>query len=115
MNAGGFDQEAFDELLEIFPADRIEMFVSNLRQLSSELQQCDVAAVDVIEARAHKLVSRAGILGCSRLSELAMALETACREGQDVAGPLSAVSDEAKAVEGRFASLMASAAQHSPG
>ncbi|WP_114389175.1 Hpt domain-containing protein [Notoacmeibacter marinus] len=96
MSGHEFDQAAFDELLAIFDEERIEAFIANLRQLSIELTLGDVTAVDDIEMRAHKLASRAGILGCSRLSELSLVLEQACRDRRDLRAPLSAVEDEAE-------------------
>ncbi len=96
MSGHDFDQAAFDELLAIFDEERIEAFIANLRQLSIELTRGDVTAVDDIEMRAHKLASRGGILGCSRLSELSLVLEQACRDRRDLRAPLAAVEDEAE-------------------
>ncbi|MCP1198571.1 Hpt domain-containing protein [Notoacmeibacter sp. MSK16QG-6] len=106
MSGEEFNRAALDELLTIFDLQRIEVFVDNLRQLSVELAQSDVSAVDEIESRAHKLASRAGILGCSRLSERSLALEQACREGSDLHELLRSVEAEAAKADGHFAKLL---------
>lgn len=101
-----FDQETFDELRQIFPNDRVRVFVDNLNGLLAELASHGESEVEKVEFHAHKLASRAGILGCAHLSDLAIMLEDACRNDGDIKGYFSAVVEEGMAVEKEFDRLL---------
>ena len=101
-----FDQEAFDELRQIFPKDRVQVFVDNLNSMLAELASHGETEVEKVEFHAHKLASRAGILGCAHLSDLAIMLEDACRNGGDIEGYFSAVIEEGAAIEREFEKLL---------
>jgi HPt (histidine-containing phosphotransfer) domain-containing protein len=67
-----------------------ERVLKYLRDLESQISHVAVAAAGDpnLQSQAHKIVSQAGMLGLTRMSECARALENACRSGIEPAEAL---------------------------
>lgn len=89
------DPETLADLADVFGRERL---VHLLGGLDAEIvQRLESATSDAVGLGpdAHVLVSVSGTLGFSDLSRACMALERACLDGGDVAGPLQAAQVEA--------------------
>ncbi|MGI8706407.1 MAG: Hpt domain-containing protein [Sphingomicrobium sp.] len=77
----------FASVKRLIPLERLHGY---LRDLDREyLMLFDSAATGTsLQSQAHKIVSQAGMLGLTRMSECARTLENACRSG---AGPAAAL------------------------
>jgi hypothetical protein len=76
-----FDAAVLADILRIIPPDRIRGY---LRELDSQLQLLIESASsddDDLGKRAHKIGSQAAMLGLTRMTQCARALEDACRSG----------------------------------
>jgi DNA-binding NarL/FixJ family response regulator len=78
-----FDAETFAEVLAMLPRERL---AAHLERLAGEVErvaggpEADGGA-EALAAGAHKIVSQAGMLGLTRLSDRARAVEEAARHG----------------------------------
>ena len=75
-----FDAELLAGVQRLIPPERLREY---LRELDRQLQLLLEAAVsdESLAQRAHKIVSQAGMLGLTRMSQCARVLEEACRAG----------------------------------
>jgi HPt (histidine-containing phosphotransfer) domain-containing protein len=75
-----FDQGLLMVVQRLIPPERLHAYLRDLeRQLATAI---DCPEDDsTLEARAHMIVSQAGMLGLTRLSEYAGELEDVCRSG----------------------------------
>ena len=75
-----FDAELLADVQRLIPPERLREY---LRELDRQLQLLLEAAVsdESLAQRAHKIVSQAGMLGLTRMSQCARVLEDACRAG----------------------------------
>src|SRR5215210_4212584 len=75
-----FDQALLTVVQRLIPPERLHAYLRDLeRQLATIIDCADDDSS--LEARAHMIVSQAGMLGLTRLSEFARELEDACRAG----------------------------------
>ena len=82
-----FDAELLADVQRLIPPERLREY---LRELDRQLQLLLEAAVsdESLAQRAHKIVSQAGMLGLTRMSQCARVLEDACRAGDGQAAAL---------------------------
>jgi HPt (histidine-containing phosphotransfer) domain-containing protein len=75
-----FDQALLTVVQRLIPPERLHAY---LRELDGQLATVIECSDDdsTLEGRAHMIVSQAGMLGLTRLSEYARELEDACRAG----------------------------------
>ena len=80
LDPAAFDAGLLTVVQGLIPPDRLEAYLRDLeRQLATIIGCSDDDAS--LQSRAHKIVSQAGMLGLTRLSERARELEDACRAG----------------------------------
>ncbi|GEP00324.1 Hpt domain-containing protein [Methylobacterium haplocladii] len=104
------DPETLADLADVFGRERLGHLLGGLDAeivLRLETATADTAGLG---ADAHALVSVSGTLGFSDLSRACMALERACLENGDVAGPLQAAQAEATRARPVIAKLRAGSA-----
>ncbi|MFN3946383.1 MAG: ATP-binding protein [Allosphingosinicella sp.] len=89
-----FDAATFEDVRQIIPPERLAQHLAQLETEAEAIAEASGGGPDV-EARAHKIVSQAGMLGLVRLSRRARALEDACRDGGDRDGALAAFREAA--------------------
>jgi hypothetical protein len=90
-----FDAELLASVQRLIPPERLREYLLELdRQL--QLVIASAASDESLGDRAHKIVSQAGMLGLTRMSQCAKALEDACRAGAGQAAAL----DECRAATG---------------
>ena len=87
IDSAVFDAGVLAAVQRLIPPDRLHGYLRDLnRQVVTVIDSADD---DVkLQSRAHMIVSQAGMLGLTRVSECARALENACRSG---AGPAAAL------------------------
>lgn len=73
----------------LVPHERVHRYLRDLDRDYSLLFAPDSTGTS-LQAQAHTIISQAGMLGLTRMSECARALENACRSG---AGPAAALLD----------------------
>ena len=84
-----FDAALLASVQRLIPPERLREYLLELdRQLQSII--ASAAGDESLGDRAHKIVSQAGMLGLTRMSQCARALENACRAG---AGQAAALGD----------------------
>ncbi|HET7816510.1 MAG TPA: ATP-binding protein [Sphingomicrobium sp.] len=95
-----FDRAAFDRLAAVLPPERQRAFA---RELELEVAVLAASPLDgdreALGEQAHRLVSQAGMLGLSRLSELAAEVEDACRSGGDLCSALARFTSAARDID----------------
>jgi signal transduction histidine kinase/CheY-like chemotaxis protein len=93
-----FDAEAYANTSAILPPERLRVHLGNFdRQLEAVFANGQPA--EGLEQAAHSLVSQAGMLGFTQLSERCRELEQNCRDGGDASASLARAG--AAAVEAR--------------
>ena len=80
-----FDALQFEMVQRMILPDRLRVHLDDLERAMAALA---AATGQVLQDRAHKIVSQAGMLGLMRLSDRARALENACQMGEGVAPAL---------------------------
>ena len=80
-----FDEAIFAEIGQFIPADRLQRHVDTLVAAVDQLAETGPATdVGQIRKLAHSITSQAGMLGLTRLSSCAAAIEEACDGGQQL-------------------------------
>lgn len=98
---GAFDEAAYRSVEEAIPAGRLSQYVEDLQRLADAVAASpDDADPGPLIIDAHKIISQAGMLGLTRLSERARAVEDAGRAGTAL-GPALALFREAAPDIGR--------------
>ncbi len=94
-NSGAeFDQAIFDKIAAIFPPDRLKVHLASFdTQLGSLFEITDT---EELRGIAHKLISQAGMLGFTSISEISRSLEEACENGGE---PQDILAEAKSAVE----------------
>lgn len=83
-----FDPEVFERVTELLPQAQLHAHVEALEANVSALAKPAPSDLQTLEAAAHKIVSQAGMLGLSRLSRRASAVEQSCIASVGVRGAL---------------------------
>jgi len=105
-----FDAELLASVQRLIPPERLREYLLELdRQL--QILIASAAGDESLGDRAHKIVSQAGMLGLTRMSQCAKALEDACRAGAGQAAALS----ECSAAQGDIVHYALPAAPWPPG
>jgi hypothetical protein len=87
IEAAVFDAELLAGVQRLIPPERLREYLLELdRQL--QIVITSAAGDESLGDRAHKIVSQAGMLGLTRMSQCAKALENACRAGAGQAAAL---------------------------
>ena len=87
MNPAIFDAEVLAEVQRLIPRERLHVHLRDLHR--EHLVLVRSAATDTsLQSQAHKIVSKAGMMGLIRMSDCARALENACRSGARPAAAL---------------------------
>jgi signal transduction histidine kinase/DNA-binding response OmpR family regulator len=92
-----FDPEVYGVVEKLLPVERLRVHLENFdRQLVAVFN--DEVPVEGLEGAAHKLVSQAGMLGFTKLSERCRDLELACSAGEasDTFARAAAAAGEAR-------------------
>jgi CheY-like chemotaxis protein len=99
-----FDSAVFEEVSAMLPPERLQTHLQSLhQQLSVAFEQGgDVAE---LKAASHKLVSQAGMLGFTRLSDLCREVENACGSEAPLEGPMAHARAAAAAARDRIDEL----------
>jgi HPt (histidine-containing phosphotransfer) domain-containing protein len=82
-----FDAELLAVVQRMIPPDRLCEYLRDLDRQLQQMVETDLGD-EKLSHRAHKIVSQAGMLGLTRMSECARALEEACRSGSGQAAAL---------------------------
>jgi len=106
MDAGDFNQMAFDQLKQIFDEAKLQKYLGTLQALLSELTEDDADRTALAE-KAHKLRSMAGMLGFMRISVLLGELEQTCEDAGDVEASLDSLREAEAAAAERMTALRA--------
>ena len=106
MDAGDFNQMAFDQLKQIFDEAKLQRYLDTLQALLSELTEDDADRTALAE-KAHKLRSMAGMLGFMRISVLLGELEQTCEDAGDVEASLASLQEAEVAAAERMTALRA--------
>ena len=106
MDAGDFNQMAFDQLKQIFDEAKLQKYLGALQALLSELTEDDADRTALAE-KAHKLRSMAGMLGFMRISVLLGELEQTCEDAGDVEASLASLREAEVAAAERMTALRA--------
>ena len=77
-----FDAVQFEMVQRLILPERLRVHLDELDRLMAALVG---VTGQVLQERAHKIISQAGMLGLMRLSDRARAVENACQTGDDVA------------------------------
>ena len=78
LDGAAFDATVLAAVQRLIPAERVQLYLRDLDRDYSAL--ADSAVTDTsLQSRAHRIVSTAGMLGLSRMSECARELENAAR------------------------------------
>ena len=80
INPAIFDAKLMAGVRRLIPPERLRTYLHDLDRQFREIVESAAGRPD-IESLAHKIVSQAGMLGLTRMSECARALEDACRSG----------------------------------
>jgi hypothetical protein len=98
----GFVTRVTDPILlpvqRLIPPDRVKAYLEDLERQLATIADCQEDDPS-LEGRAHMIVSQAGMLGLTRLSECARAVEDACRSGaslQRALAQLNAVAGDVR-------------------
>ena len=75
-----FDPGLLLVVQRLIPPDRVRVYLEDLERQLATIAYC-LEDDSSLEGRAHMIVSQAGMLGLTRLSECARAVEDACRSG----------------------------------
>ena len=87
---GAFDAETFAGVLEMLPRDRLATYLDALQADITTVAAPNAAEdTPTLIATAHKIISQAGMLGLTRLSERARTVEDAARAGEGVEAALT--------------------------
>ena len=82
-----FDAQALGAVRHLLPPERLTAYLHDLDRHFNVL--ADGASTDsALQSEAHKIVTHAGMLGLTRMSECARQVEDACRSG---VGPADAL------------------------
>lgn len=104
------DPETLADLADVFGQERLAYLLGGLdEEIVLRLEQTTEDTVG-LGANAHALVSVSGTLGFASLSRACMALERACLDGGDRAGPLQDAQAEAARARPVIATLRAGSA-----
>ncbi len=105
-----FDPRVLGVVQHLLPPERVHTYLHDLDRHFSVLADC--ASTDsALQGEAHKIVSHAGMLGLTRMSECARQVEDACRAGT---GPAAALLQCREAVgDVRVYALPAAGIAHS--
>ena len=76
--AAPFDADLLMVVQRLIPPDRVCAYLEDLERQLATIAYC-LEDDSSLEGRAHMIVSQAGMLGLTRLSERARAVEDACR------------------------------------
>jgi HPt (histidine-containing phosphotransfer) domain-containing protein len=100
------DPEIFDSAIlaafqRLIPSNRVHAYLQDLDREYLMLLESSATEPN-LQSRAHNIVSSAGMLGLTRMSEHAKVLENACRSGTGAAAALLECGKSAKDV-GLFA------------
>lgn len=100
-----FDATVYESVEALLPPERLR---SHLASLDNELEAAfgPSMAKDGVQQVAHKLVSQAGMLGFSKLSECCRELEQACLEGKDTSHQFESCSAAAYHTRIKIAELL---------
>ncbi|WP_310467706.1 Hpt domain-containing protein [Sphingomonas sp.] len=76
-----FDAVQFEIVQRLILPERLRV---HLDELDRQMHALVGASGQILQERAHKIISQAGMLGLMRLSDRARAVENACQTGDDV-------------------------------
>jgi signal transduction histidine kinase/CheY-like chemotaxis protein len=94
--AGAFDSATFDEVVDMLPPERLRTHAEGLAAQAAQLAAPGADFdPEALAFNAHKLISQAGMLGLTRLSERARVVEDAVRAGEPLDAPLDAFREAA--------------------
>jgi hypothetical protein len=108
--AAPFDAELLMVVQRLIPPDRVRTYLEDLERQLATIADC-LEDDPSLEGRAHMIVSQAGMLGLTRLSECARAVEDACRSGVPLPpalAQLNAVAGDVRCYAMRAAGVVAS-------
>jgi signal transduction histidine kinase/CheY-like chemotaxis protein/HPt (histidine-containing phosphotransfer) domain-containing protein len=101
---GAFDEEAYRGVAEAIPAGRLSTYVEDLQKLADSVSAATPETdPNAIIVDAHKIISQAGMLGLTRLSQRARAVEDAARAGSGLDTALPAFREAAPDIERHLA------------
>jgi DNA-binding response OmpR family regulator len=86
-DAAIFDAAVLASVQRVISPERLQVYLREIDQEHLELVKSAVTDPS-LRSQAHKIVSKAGMLGLTRMSECARALENACRSGVEAGAAL---------------------------
>lgn len=89
-----FQSQIFEDVSTLLGKENTALYLDTMMGLVESIASCDstdAAQRETINRNAHKLISTAGMLGFTELSELAANLEDACDRDADIAANMAAV------------------------
>jgi HPt (histidine-containing phosphotransfer) domain-containing protein len=102
---GGFDPEIYQGIRTLLPPERLRVHLENFDgQLAAVFGGGPMA--EDLEQAAHKLVSQAGMLGFTSLSDRCREVEQACANGQDASEPFGRAEQAASEARAKVAQLL---------
>ena len=104
-----FDPEVLEQIAELAGAEQTKAWLGTLKDViegSFAVNPRDLGRDQLIKS-AHALVSQAGMLGFTELSQQCRALEEACLKGESTTAVLERVQESSRAACAQLATLLA--------